>query len=159
MGKQGKDIRVMFICNEGGHYDQMMALRELFPCYDSVLVTDNPKVDSLAGIEIYKARQLKKKSFFRKRVARIFTLGEAIKIYRRFRPDIMVSTGANLAIPLFFIGWLHGCKLIYIESRARVYSRSLTGKVIAGICDKIYVQWKEQLPLYKGKAEYFGTLI
>ena len=92
-------------------------------------------------------------------MARVLTLGEAIKIYRRFRPDIMISTGANLAIPLFFIGRLHGCKLIYIESRARVYSRSLTGKIIVGICDKIYVQWKEQLPLYKGKAEYFGTLI
>lgn len=159
MGKQGKEIRVMFICNEGGHYDQIMALRELFPYYNSVLVTDSPKVDSLAGIEVYKARRLTGKNFFRKRVARIFTLGEAIKIYRRFRPDIMISTGANLAILLFFIGRLHGCKLIYIESRARVYSRSLTGKIIAGICDKIYVQWKELLPLYKGKAEYFGTLI
>ena len=32
---------VMFACNQGGHFSQMMALSELFGKYDSVLVTDN----------------------------------------------------------------------------------------------------------------------
>ena len=32
---------VMFACNQGGHFSQMMALNELFGKYDSVLVTDN----------------------------------------------------------------------------------------------------------------------
>lgn len=32
---------VMFACNQGGHFSQMMALHKLFGKYDSVLVTDN----------------------------------------------------------------------------------------------------------------------
>ena len=32
---------VMFACNEGGHFSQMMAMNELFGKYNSVLVTDN----------------------------------------------------------------------------------------------------------------------
>ena len=31
----------MFACNQGGHFSQMMAMKELFSKYDSVLVTDN----------------------------------------------------------------------------------------------------------------------
>lgn len=160
MDNNDKDIRAMFICNEGGHYSQMMALRELWSCYDSVLVTDNQKADSTRlGIEVCHARQLTQTGFLRKRIARVLTLGEAAKIYRRYRPQVMISTGANLALPLFFIGKLHGCRLIYIESRARVYSRSLTGKIISRIVDKMIVQWPEQVALYKGKVEYHGTLV
>ena len=32
---------VMFACNQGGHFSQMMALHDLFGKYDTVLVTDN----------------------------------------------------------------------------------------------------------------------
>ena len=31
---------VMFACNQGGHFSQMMALHDLFGKYDTVLVTD-----------------------------------------------------------------------------------------------------------------------
>ena len=32
---------VMFACNQGGHFSQMMALHDLFGKYNTVLVTDN----------------------------------------------------------------------------------------------------------------------
>ena len=32
---------VLFACNQGGHFSQLMALNELFGKYESVLVTDN----------------------------------------------------------------------------------------------------------------------
>lgn len=32
---------VIFACNEGGHFAQLMALKELFSKYDSVILTDN----------------------------------------------------------------------------------------------------------------------
>ncbi len=150
----------MFICNEGGHYSQMLSLRELWHRYDSVLVTDNQKANSeKLGIKVHHARQLTQVGFLRKRIARMLTFGEATKIYRLYRPHVMVTTGANLSLPMFLIGKLHGCKLIYIESRARVYSRSLTGKIISRIADKMIVQWPEQVSLYNGKAEYHGTLV
>jgi hypothetical protein len=58
---------------------------------------------------------------------------------------------------MFIWGKLFGSKLIYIESNARVYSKSHTGKIIEPICDKIIVQWPEMLQVYKN-AEYWGTL-
>jgi beta-1,4-N-acetylglucosaminyltransferase len=75
-----------------------------------------------------------------------------------FRPDVIISTGAFMAIPIFIYGKLFGSKLIYIEITARVYSKSQTGKFLEPICDKFIVQWPEMKTVYKS-AEYWGTLI
>ena len=49
--------------------------------------------------------------------------------------------------------------MVYIETRAKVYNKTITGKLIGWICDKIIVQWPEMVDVYKGKAEYYGTLV
>ena len=36
---------VIFACNEGGHFAQLMALKELFSKYDSVILTDNKRAN------------------------------------------------------------------------------------------------------------------
>ena len=35
----------MFACNEGGHFAQMLALKDLFAKYDSVVLTDNERAN------------------------------------------------------------------------------------------------------------------
>lgn len=83
---------------------------------------------------------------------------ECYRILKLHKPKVIISTGSNIAVPLFYFGKLMGCKLVFIETRAHVYAKSLTGKLIAGISDKVIVQWPEMLDLYK-KAEYYGTLV
>ena len=36
---------VMFACNEGGHFAQMLALNKLFSKYDTVILTDNKRAN------------------------------------------------------------------------------------------------------------------
>ena len=50
---------IMFACNQGGHFSQMMALHNLFGKYDTVLITDNvratkqmPALKEIGAIEI-----------------------------------------------------------------------------------------------------------
>lgn len=172
MGKLNNTV--MFACNQGGHFSQMMALKELFGKYESVLVTDNVRatkemaaLKNIGNIEMFYAmadrrKELKgmKRTTSRKDVltAYIGLFGECRKIWKKYRPKVIVSTGSNIAVPLFIIGKLHGSKLIFIETRAKVYTKSLTGKLIGGISNRIYVQWPEMLKLYP-RAEYFGTLV
>ena len=40
-----------------------------------------------------------------------------------------------------------------------MYSKTISGKLIGGISDKVIVQWPEMVDVYKGKAEYYGTLV
>ena len=84
--------------------------------------------------------------------------GQCFKVLKQFRPKVIVSTGSNVAVPLFWFGKLFGCKLIFIETRAHVYNKSLTGKLVGGFSDVVIVQWREMLDVYN-KAEYYGVLV
>ena len=71
---------------------------------------------------------------------------------------MIVTTGSNIAVGLFLYGWIRGSKLIFIETRAKVYSKTITGKIVGKVADKIFVQWPEMKAIYPN-AEYCGTLV
>ena len=163
---------VMFACNQGGHFSQMMALKDLFGRYDSVLVTDNVRASKemsalkdIGEIEFMLANAESRKRQKSNRSNRIFGImaylkafGQCIKIWKKYRPKVIVSTGSSMAVPLFWMGWIHGSKLIFIETRAKVYARSLTGILVRKVADQIFVQWPEMKKLYP-EANYCGTLV
>ena len=163
---------VMFACNQGGHFSQMMALSELFGKYDSVLVTDNvratkemPALRNIGHIEymlvMAEKRKVQKKNHSNRvfeTISYIKAFWSCIKIWKKYRPKIIISTGSNICVPLFWAGKLHGSKIIFIETRAKVYARSLSGILVRRIADQIFVQWPEMLKLYP-EAKYCGTLV
>ena len=164
---------VMFACNQGGHFSQMMALSELFGKYDSVLVTDNvratkdmPALKYIDNIVVMKGESSRRKDVKKEENANrwsfldvyIQMLFESRKIWKQYRPKVIISTGSNIAVPLFLIGKLHGSKIIFIETRAKVYARSMTGILVRKLADRIFVQWPEMLKLYP-EAIYCGTLV
>lgn len=72
----------------------------------------------------------------------------AIRVLRKERPDLIISSGAAVAVPFFFIGKIMGAKVIYIEVFDRVDKPTLTGRLVRRICDAFVVQWNEQLEVY-----------
>ena len=46
------------------------------------------------------------------------------------RPDVVVSTGAGVALAVFPVAWLLGIERYYIESVARVDGPSVTGRIL-----------------------------
>jgi UDP-N-acetylglucosamine:LPS N-acetylglucosamine transferase len=82
---------------------------------------------------------------------------QCLFVWASFKPHVIISTGSNIAVMMFIWGKLFGSKLIFIETRARVYSKSHTGRIVESLCDKIIVQWPEMLRVYKN-SEYWGTL-
>lgn len=166
----------MFACNEGGHFSQMMALKSLFGEYDSVLVTDNvhadkektPALKDIGSIEYAMSMANRRKALKEKgkvsksRIQGIFSyislIVECVRIWKKYHPAVIVTTGSNIAVGLFLYGKFKGSKLIFIESRAKVYSKTVTGKLIGRLADKIFVQWPEMKKIYP-KAEYCGILV
>lgn len=166
----------MFACNEGGHFSQMMALRPLFGEYESVLVTDNlhaskektPALKEIGAVDyalsMAKRRQYIKeagieiKSRMQSFKSYLSLFSECRKIWKKYRPAVIITTGSNIALGLFIYGWLRGSKLIFIESRSKVYSKTVTGKIVEKIADKIFVQWPEMKTVY-ASAEYCGILV
>lgn len=163
---------VMFACNQGGHFSQMMALKELFGKYETVLVTDNVRatkdmaaLKDIGAIEYAMAMAEKRKNMRETQSSRWHHLKYYLKsftecraLWKKYRPAVIVSTGSNIAVPLFWVGKLYGSKTIFIETRAKVYARSMTGILVRRIADQIYVQWPEMLKMYP-EAKYCGTLV
>lgn len=72
------------------------------------------------------------------------------------RPDVVISTGAGIAIPTMLIcKKLFGTKIIFIESAACVEKASKTGSFIYKYTDLFLVQWPKMLDHYE-KAVYAG---
>lgn len=81
-----------------------------------------------------------------------------LKVLLRVRPKAILSTGANIAVPISFLGRLMGVKVIHIETGSRVYTMSSTGKMMYRIAHLFFVQWE---PLQKDypKALFAGRLL
>jgi beta-1,4-N-acetylglucosaminyltransferase len=81
----------------------------------------------------------------------------SIVVMRRHRPDVLLSTGAGITVPLFIIGKLIGARLIYVESVTRVNGPSLSGKLVYPLVDRFFVQWSEAATC--NRMEFVGRLL
>lgn len=77
----------------------------------------------------------------------------AIKILRKERPDLIVSSGAAIAVPFFLVGKLLGAKTVYIEVFDRVDAPTLTGRLVRRLTDLFVVQWPEMTHVYPGSVD------
>lgn len=167
---------VIFASNEGGHFAQLMALKPLFSKYDTVVLTDNkranrsiPALKDVREIEFAMSFANKREELTKnkeKKMTHASYLGsyfglfkECYAVCKKHRPKVIISTGSNIAVPLCFIAKMMGARFVYIETRAKVYNKTISGKIVERFADKIIVQWPEMVEVYKGKADYFGTLV
>jgi len=76
----------------------------------------------------------------------------------RVRPQVVLTTGAGVAVASALFGKLMGAKLIVIESAARVSSLSATGSLLYRFADLFIVQWPGLQSRYP-RAIYGGCLL
>lgn len=81
----------------------------------------------------------------------------AIKVLKKEKPDVIISSGAAVAVPFFYIGKLFGAKTVYIEVFDRIDKPTVTGKLVYPVTDKFIVQWEEMKKVYP-KAINFGSI-
>lgn len=76
----------------------------------------------------------------------------AVRVLRKERPDLIVSSGAAVAVPFFLVGKLFGAKTVYVEVFDRVDAPTLTGRLVRRITDLFVVQWPEMEAVYPGSV-------
>ena len=167
-------VKIGFICSPGGHLTEALSVYEAFKGHECFLILQNfPTVKKFNPSQF--ARTYHLRIFFNYGLGikitphQIIWLGvyitllenmiEITKILFKEKPDILFSTGSEIAVPAFYIGkCLFGCRLIFLESIARIKDISLTGKVVMPIADLFLVQWEELSWKYK-KARFWGRTI
>ena len=81
----------------------------------------------------------------------------AWKVLRKEKPDVIISSGAAVAVPFFYLGKLFGAKTVYIEVFDRIDGPTMTGKLVHPIVDLFVVQWEEMKKVYP-KAINLGSI-
>lgn len=149
------DIKICLVGSSGGHLTHLYMLKDFWTNKDRFWVTfDKTDANSILKDEnkyycYYPTNRnivnLIKNTFL------------AIKVLRKEKPDLIISSGAAVAVPFFYIGKLMGAKTVYIEVFDRIDKPTMTGKMVYPITDKFIVQWKEMKEVYP-KAINLGSI-
>lgn len=152
----GKRPKICFICSSGGHLAELLPVgRRLGRNHEHFWITfKNPMtINTLKGEKFYLVHDpIRNPVIFLKLILHSFIL------FARERPDVVITTGAGMAVPFSMISKLFRRRLIFIESFCRTDSPSLSGRVLYPFADKFYVQWESNLKHYGKKAEYRGSV-
>lgn len=141
-------MKILFVASSGGHLEEISQLKRIAAKYDNALVTEKIKFDANNfGNRQYYVPQINRKEilFIPKFVSLFF---KARKILKVEKPDIVITTGALICYPFCVLQKKKKRKVIYIESFARVYEPSLTGKLVHKYADLFIVQWEDMLNYY-----------
>jgi beta-1,4-N-acetylglucosaminyltransferase len=155
MDAQPKRTQVALVCSPGGHLQQMLALRPAWEDLSRFWVTlEGPDVSHLLSGE----RVLRAHGPTNRNLPNLLrNLVFAWKVIRRDKPDVVLSTGAGLAVPFLVVGKLRGCRTVYVESLTRTRSLSLSGKLVYPFTDVFFVQWPGVTRLRR--ARYVGSIM
>lgn len=139
-------MRLLLVCSSGGHLTQLSALRTWWSEHERHWVTfDTPDARSvLDGERVTWGHHPTTRNI--PNLARNAVL--AWRILRSRRPDVIVSTGAGIAVPFIYLGRLLGCRTAYLEVFDRIEIATLTGRLCYPVVDLFALQWPEQRRLY-----------
>lgn len=153
--KQNKDLKICLVGSSGGHLTHLYMLKSFWEKKERFWVTFD-KEDARSILKDEKVYPC----YFptnRNLVNLIRNTMLSIQILIKEKPDVIISSGAAVAVPFFYVGKLIGAKLVYIEVFDRIDKPTITGKLVHPISDLFVLQWEEQKKFYP-KGELMGGL-
>ena len=150
-----KDLKICLVGSSGGHLTHLYMLKPLWEKNDRFWVTFD-KIDAnsiLKDEKVYHCYFPTNRNIWNL-IRNTFL---AIKVLHKEKPDLIISSGAAVAVPFFYLGKLRGAKTIYIEVFDRTDKPTLTGKLVYPITDTFIVQWDEMKDVYK-KSINLGSI-
>ena len=146
---------ILLVCSTGGHLLQLVALRGAWEGFSRVWVTfDKSDAKSLLTDEqVVHAFGPTNRSV----TNLVRNLRLAWRVVRALKPQVILTTGAGVAVPFAWIGRLRGARVVYVESITRIDKPSLSLRLIAPVTAKIYVQWPELVGAVRG-SRYVGSI-
>ena len=143
-------MKICLICSAGGHLLQIRKLNKFYTKHDYFFVTFFSKpIEELAR---------KEKFYFvndpRRNILRFLVNAfQSLSVFLKEKPDVIISTGAGVAIAMCWWGRLFGKKVIFIESWSRIEKPSFAGRLVYPAANLFIVQWK-QMQKYYSKAKF-----
>jgi len=149
-------MKICIVSSAGGHLIQCLKFIQALKGHKVFVMTFTAGhlKESLKGIKTYLIENPQ-----RKPLLYLKNLPKYYKILEKEKPDVVISTGAGVAVPVCLLAkYFLGSKIIFVESFSRIYEPSSTGKILYNFTDLFIVQWKSLLKKYGDNAVYGGTI-
>lgn len=158
MNKKKANIKICITCSAGGHFSEALKATELIQ-YDKYYVTyRTSSIESFTRKNrVYFVTHPRHGGVLVRLLFFIKNSIESLMILLKEKPDLIISTGADVAVSTCILGKLMGVKLIYIESGGYVTTKSVSGRLVYPFADLFLVQWKPALKNFP-KAKFGGPL-
>lgn len=156
MGEGRDGLRILMVSSAGGHLAQLLRLESWYAQHDVRWVCfDLPDAVSVLPPDstewAFHPTTRNVGNLMRNSVL-------AWTNMRRWRPDIVVSCGAGIAVPFFWIGKLFGAKTVFIEVVDRIDTRTMTARLVSPVTDLFVTQVTSQWELFPG-SHLIGRLL
>ncbi|MFN3685265.1 glucuronosyltransferase [Salinarimonas sp.] len=129
--------RVVAVASKGGHWEQMLALREVFDGVEAIYVTtdESARAGVNGVVEIVG-------DCSRSDVLSVLRCAwQSLELFLRYRPRTVVSTGAAPGLIMLFWARLFGARTIWIDSVANVEKLSMSGRIASYFVHHCFTQW------------------
>lgn len=139
-------MKVLLISSTGGHFQALQRLHSFWGKHDYCWVTfQTSSTELVLGNEqVYWAYSPTNRNL--PNLLRNFWL--AWRVIQIEKPQLVLSTGAGVAVPFLILAKLFSIKTVFIESFTRVEELSLSARMTLPFLDVIYVQWEQLVAKY-----------
>ncbi|GAB4162865.1 MAG: undecaprenyldiphospho-muramoylpentapeptide beta-N-acetylglucosaminyltransferase [Candidatus Dojkabacteria bacterium] len=82
---------------------------------------------------------------------------DAMRVFKQFKPDLVISTGGYVTVPVCFVAWLKKVPVYVHEQTAAV---GLTNKITSKFAEKVFITFKQSEKYFpKGKTLHTGNAV
>ncbi len=134
-------MKVLLVCSSGGHFKALQQLQPFWQDYERTWVTFKTATTeaALKDEKVYWAYSPTNRNI----PNLLRNLRLAFSVIKRNPPDLVITTGAGVAVPFLILGKLWGSQTVFIESITRVSNLSLSAKLALPFLSVIYVHWPQ----------------
>ncbi len=72
----------------------------------------------------------------------------SVALATRERPELVVTSGAGIAVAFTGVARARGARVVFAETMARVRNSSVSGRVLARLASRTLVQWEEMVSVH-----------
>ena len=152
--EMARKLKICLACSAGGHLRELTQLLGAVEGHDTFFLTFRREDSEELDGRVYFVSDPK-----RDPLKLLKNVIQSARVILKERPDVVMTTGAGVAVPACYLGKLLGAKVVYIESLTRIDRSSLSGRAVYPIADLFFVQWRSLLSEYGKKAQYGGAVI
>jgi UDP-N-acetylglucosamine:LPS N-acetylglucosamine transferase len=131
--------KVLLVASGGGHWVQLLRLREAWLGHDVAYVTVQPSYRlQVPGARFYCVKDATRWD----RWGLLKMMAQVTWVVLRERPQVVISSGAAPGMVALRVGKFLGARTVWLDSIANVESLSLSGQRVSSFADLQLTQWE-----------------